>query len=68
MIASWTDVEYIEVNLTMDSSMNQGVKLPMHIQASIVLHICMAKIIALIHCQKYGSGLEQEGKTTKYSY
>lgn len=34
MIASWTDVEYIEVNSTMDS-MNPTGKTTMHVQASI---------------------------------
>lgn len=34
MIASWTDVEYIEVNPTMDS-MNPTAKTTMHVQASI---------------------------------
>ncbi len=34
MIASWTDVEYIEVNPTMDS-MNPTGKTTMHMQASI---------------------------------
>ena len=62
MIASWTDVEYIEVNPTMDS-MNPTDKTTMHIQASIdVFTHLYGKNNNSDEYLKIWQRLEQEGK------
>ena len=62
MIASWTDVEYIEVNPTMDS-MNPTDKTTMHIQASIdVFTHLYGKNNNSDEYLKLWQRLEQEGK------
>ena len=62
MIASWTDVEYIEVNPTMDS-MNPTGKTTMHVQASIdVFTHLYGKNNNSDKYLKLWQRLEQEGK------
>ena len=62
MIASWTDVEYIEVNPTMDS-MNPTGKTTMHVQASIdVFTHLYGKNNRSDTYLKIWQRLEQEGK------
>ena len=62
MIASWTDVEYIEVNPTMDS-MNPTGKTTMHVQASIdVFTHLYGKNNNSDEYLKLWQRLEQEGK------
>lgn len=62
MIASWTDVEYIEVNPTMDS-MNPTGKTTMHVQASIdVFTHLYGKYDNSDEYLKIWQRLEQEGK------
>ena len=62
MIASWTDVEYIEVNPTMDS-MNPTGKTTMHVQASIdVFTHLYGKNNNSDKYLKLWQWLEQEGK------
>ena len=62
MIASWTDVEYIEVNPTMDS-MNPTGKTTMHVQASIdVFTHVYGKNNNSDKYLKLWKRLEQEGK------
>ena len=62
MIASWTDVEYIEVNSTMDS-MNPTGKTTMHVQASIdVFTHLYGKNNNSDKYLKLWQRLEQEGK------
>ena len=62
MIASWTDVEYIEVNPTMDS-MNPTGKTTMHVQASIdVFTHLYGKNNNSDEYLKIWQRLEQEGK------
>ena len=62
MIASWTDVEYIEVNPTMDS-MNPTGKTTMHVQASIdVFTHLYEKNNNSDKYLKLWQQLEQEGK------
>ena len=62
MIASWTDVEYIEVNPTMDS-MNPTGKTTMHLQASIdVFTHLYGKNNNSDKYLKLWQRLEQEGK------
>lgn len=62
MIASWTDVEYIEVNPTMDS-MNPTSKTTMHVQASIdVFTHLYGKNNNSDKYLKLWQRLEQEGK------
>lgn len=62
MIASWTDVEYIEVNPTMDS-MNPTSKTTMHVQASIdVFTHLYGKNNYSDKYLKLWQRLEQEGK------
>ena len=62
MIASWTDVEYIEVNPTMDS-MNPTGKTTMHVQASIdVFTHLYGKNNSSDEYLKIWQRLEQEGK------
>ena len=62
MIASWTDVEYIEVNSTMDS-MNPTGKTTMHVQASIdVFTHLYEKNNNSDKYLKLWQQLEQEGK------
>lgn len=62
MIASWTDVEYIEVNPTMDS-MNPTGKTTMHVQASIdVFTHLYGKNNSSDTYLKLWQRLEQEGK------
>lgn len=62
MIASWTDVEYIEVNPTMDS-MNPTGKTTMHVQASIDIFTHLyGKNNNSDKYLKLWQRLEQEGK------
>ena len=62
MIASWTDVEYIEVNPTMDS-MNPTGKTTMHVQASIdVFTHLYGKNNSYDTYLKIWQRLDQEGK------
>lgn len=62
MLASWTDVEYIEVNPTMDS-MNPTGKTTMHVQASIdVFTHLYGKNNNSDEYLKLWQRLEQEGK------
>ena len=62
MIASWTDVEYIEVNPTMDS-MNPTGKTTMHVQASIdVFTHLYGKYDNSDEYLKIWQRLDQEGK------
>ena len=62
MIASWTDVEYIEVNPTMDS-MNPTGKTTMHVQASIdVFTHLYGKNNSSDEYLKLWQRLEREGK------